>query len=279
MKCARLVRHAVLALVVGLGLACSDRRVSAPPRADGAAATSASTFAIASASTTSSPSISPSISVTPPAPKRELARLSGPWGVAYAPAEVPDTPPVLVYLHGSWSNAEESCSYFEPAAAGAFVLVCPHGNLQDASVGARGPAWVGTTSAKRAAIDRALAAASKLTPSGTLASTGGVLMGFSSGASCAVEIALAEPGRYRGLVLMAMSLSLSAPALKKAGVARVALGAAENDGSFGSLRATSRSLETAGFPVQFESFGAVGHHFAADMPTRMRDVVEWLRKE
>jgi predicted esterase len=255
--------------------ACADRRGRTSAAASSSLA-GTTTEAATSTSVGSTPSASPSASEGTPK-RRTIARATGSLGVAFAPADVPDVPPTLVYLHGSGSNAEESCPYFELAAELGFVLVCPHGDLRDATPGARGPAWSGTISGKRTAIDRALDLAATLTPSGTLARTGGILIGFSSGASCAVEIALAEPGRHRGLVLMSMPLSLSAVALKKAGVARVVLGAAENDGSYGALRATAKALEAAGLPTRFESFGRVGHHFAADMPTRMRDDVAWLR--
>jgi predicted esterase len=200
------------------------------------------------------------------------ARRSGPWGVGYAPADLPVAAAPIVYFHGMWSNPEESCPYFELAVAGTGVLLCPRGNLPAAQGGAYG----GTLVTKRASLDDALAIARTLTEGGALADEG-VLLGFSSGASMALEVAYAEPGRWPGLVLMSMSVSLSPAALRKAGVRRVVLASAENDGSCASLKATAKSLEAAGYPAKFVSFGAVGHHYAVDMRERMREAIAWVR--
>lgn len=200
------------------------------------------------------------------------SRRTGAWGVAYAPADVPRSAAPVVYFHGSWSNPEESCPYFELAVAGSAVLLCPRGNLPAAQGGAYG----GPLAKKRASLDDALAVARTLTPDGAIGAEG-VLLGFSSGASMALELAYAEPGRWPGLVLMAMSVSLSPAALKKAGVRRVVLASAENDGSYASMRATAQALASAGYPARFVGFGLVGHHYAVDMRELMRDAIAWVR--
>lgn len=200
------------------------------------------------------------------------ARRQGAWGVGYAPADLPATAAPIVYFHGMWSNPEESCPYFELGVAGTGVLLCPRGNMPAAEGGAYG----GPFAKKRASLDDALAIARTLTEGGALADEG-VLLGFSSGASMALEVAYAEPGRWPGLVLMSMSVSLSPAALRKAGVRRVVLASAENDGSYPSLVATAKSLVSAGYPARFVTFGLVGHHYAVDMRERMRDAIAWVR--
>jgi predicted esterase len=246
-------------------------------RASVAAASSVAATAPSSAATaTTSPSASASTVPAAPAstaPKlRVEARREGPWGVGYAPADLPAAAAPVVYFHGMWSNPEESCPYFELGVAGTGVLLCPRGNMPVAQGGAYG----GPMAKKRASLDDALAIARTLTDGGALADEG-VLLGFSSGASMALEVAYAEPGRWPGLVLMSMSVSLSPAALRKAGVRRVVLASAENDGSCASLRATAKSLESAGYPARFVSFGLVGHHYAVDMRERMRDAIAWVR--
>lgn len=194
------------------------------------------------------------------------ARRSGPFGIVVAPptGRVP-----IVYLHGMWASPEDSCPAFERAASAYGPLVCPRGNLPAGA----GGAWGGPLADKRRHLDEALVVA---TVNGPLAADG-VLLGFSSGAAFALELALTEK-RWSGLVLMSMSLSTTAAALRAAGVRRIVLSAGEQDGAFVSLRALATTLAAAGFPARFVSLGAVGHHFAVDMEARMVEVIAWVRE-
>jgi len=181
---------------------------------------------------------------------------------------------LLVYLHGKWASPEDSCSFFESAAERVrALLVCPRGNAPASS----GGDWSGTFESQRATVDGAIVESAALTSSGTFATTNGTLLGFSSGARLALQIALAEPGRWSGLVLMSMRLTIDAPKVAASGVRRVVLATAEDDGSGSSMRAAVAKLESVGVETRFVSLGRVGHHFATDMSTRMRDAVEWVR--
>ena len=249
-----------------------ERRVP-PPQA---------TVAVTAPSTSSSlaspplpATIAPIAPSTPPPKPRTEARASGDWGTAFAPADVRGETPPLVYLHGMWASPEDSCSFFEEAAMATGVLICPRGDRP----AREGGGWGMQLGSARKNVDAAFEAARALSGEVTIASRGGVLMGFSSGARFAVQLALAEEGRWDGLVLMSMQLHLSAPALKKAGVRRVLLATSEDDGSFGSLRANAQALQAAGLPAKFVSFGRVGHHFPPDMAKRMRDAVDWIRSD
>lgn len=245
-----------LAVVVASSVVACSRRADEHGPTPAAVATPAPT---ASAST-AAPSATASVA---PAP---TFRAKAAYGIVVAPAAV-HVP--VVYLHGMWASPEDSCSFFEAAAARVGPLVCPRGNLPPSA----GGAWGGALSNKRVHLDAALAAAAA---HGPLASEG-VLLGFSSGALFALELALHEPGRWPGLVLMSMHLSTSAAALQAAKVRRVVLAAGEQDGSFAHLRALATTLDAGGVPTRFVTLGKVGHHFAVDMEARMTDAIAWVR--
>lgn len=247
------MRLAVLAPLTFV--ACSrraDERVTTPV----VVAPTASEVATASASASSSASVAPA----------PTFRAKASYGIVVAP---PSVHVPVVYLHGMWASPEDSCSFFEPAAAHVGPLVCPRGNLAPSA----GGAWGGPLAAKRVHLDEALKAA---TAYGALADQG-VLLGFSSGALFALELAQHEPGRWPALVLMSMHLSTSAAALKAAKVRRLVLAAGEQDGSFAHLRALATTLAAGGVSTRFVTLGKVGHHFAVDMETRMTEAIDWVR--
>lgn len=243
-----------LAFVVASTLACSRRADERPP----------APAVVAPASTASASAPAPSTTASAaPAP---TFRAKAPYGIVVAP---PALHVPVVYLHGMWASPEDSCSFFEAAASRVGPLVCPRGNLPASA----GGAWGGALSHKRVHLDEALAAAAA---HGPLAHEG-VLLGFSSGAAFALELAQHEPGRWPALVLMSMSLSTSAAALRAAKVRRVVLAAGEHDGSFAHLRALATRLDAGGVPTRFVTLGKVGHHFAVDTEARMIDAIAWVR--
>jgi pimeloyl-ACP methyl ester carboxylesterase len=193
------------------------------------------------------------------------ARWSETWGIAFRPPS--SGAPAIVYLHGMWASPEDSCGPFERASiALSAPVICPRGNRPRASGGAFG----GALSEKRRSLDDAFAALS--------IDRGGTLAGFSSGAAFASELAIAEPGKWTGLVLMSMKLEIRAAAWKSAGVRRVVFAAGELDGTYAAMKAAPRICEKAGLPARFVSLGKVGHHFAVDMDDRMEDAIRWLRE-
>jgi predicted esterase len=172
-----------------------------------------------------------------------------------------------------WASPEDSCPSFEIAAAPHGFLVCPRGN---APLGA-GHMWSGDYAAVSARIKTALDAADALSPGALDRTHDGTLMGFSNGAAFAVKIAIAEEGRWSGLVLMAMDLTLDADKLKRTGIKRIVFGAGDLDGSRASLERATRAMNAAGIPSRFVSLGPVGHHFAKDMVEKMTDAIAWVR--
>jgi len=205
---------------------------------------------------------------------RAAARGHGDWGVAYAPADTSAARPAIVFLHGmnGWSP-ENSCAYFERAAAPFGFLVCPRGNAADDE----GPMWSGNYASVAPHVHAALDAAAALAPGKLARSGGGTMMGFSNGAWFAVEVATHEPGRWTGLVLISMHLELDARRLRGAGIRRVVLADGERDGSYASMKALAERTDAAGLPTRFIDLGPVGHEFPADMDARMCEAVAWVR--
>jgi predicted esterase len=201
-------------------------------------------------------------------------RAHGAWGVAYPPNDISEARPALVYLHGMWSSPEDSCAWFEPAAAPYGFLVCPRGN---APLG-EGKMWTGTYASVAPSVHAALDAAGSLAPGKLDRSAGGTLMGYSNGAYFAAEVALHEPGRWTGLVLLSMPLELDASRLRAAGVRRVVLAAGDKDMASASMKALAEALDAGGLPARFVSLGPAGHELPRDLDARMVEPVGWVRQ-
>jgi predicted esterase len=190
-------------------------------------------------------------------------RIEKSWGIAFVAGKNP-----ILYLHGMWASPEDSCSYFERAATKLDgLLICPRGNRP----AFRGGAWGGTLAEKRKSLDAARAELD------VPATASGTLLGFSSGAAFAVELALAEPGKWTGLVLMSMKMDPRAKQLKAAGVRRVVFAAGELDGSYPAMVAATKSANSVGLEAKFVTLGKVGHHFAVDMDDRMAEAITWVQ--
>ncbi len=183
-------------------------------------------------------------------------RLAGAWGVAYPPADATAPHAPIVYLHGMWATPEDSCPLLEHAATARGFLVCPRGNSPSEP---EGRMWTGTYASVAPSVHAALAIASALSPGTLDRSAGGTLVGYSNGAYFAAEIAMHEPGRWTGLVLLSMRLDLDADRLRAAGVHRVVLAAGDRDGAVAAMRAQAERLSAAGLPARFMSLGDVGH--------------------
>jgi predicted esterase len=201
----------------------------------------------------------------------------GEWGVAYAPSDAAGRRPAILYLHGMWASPEDSCPTFEPAVAPFGFLVCPRGNARIPGPGDY-KMWAGTYATVAPRLREALAATDALAQrsGAALERSGGTVVGFSNGAYFAAEVAMAEPGRWTGLVLISMKLDLNAARLRASGVARVVLAAGDRDESRASMEAAAAALDGSGLPARFMSLGPVGHAFPSDMGRRMCDAIAWV---
>jgi predicted esterase len=172
-----------------------------------------------------------------------------------------------------WAGPEESCWVFERAATPFGFLVCPRGNAPNGD----GRMWVGNYASVAPSVRAALRGAEALEPAKLDRSGGGTLIGYSNGAYFAVEVALFEPGKWTGLVLLSMRLELDVTRLRAAGVRRIVLAAGDRDGARASMRALAASTDAAGLPTRFMSLGPGGHEFPNDMPARMCVAISWVR--
>ena len=200
-------------------------------------------------------------------------RGQGDWGVAYAPVDATAARPAIMFLHGMWAGPEEQCGIFEHAAAPFGFLVCPRGNAPNGD----GRMWTGNYATVAPQLRAALNAAGALAPGKLDRSGDGTLIGYSNGAYFAVEVAMAEPGKWTGLVLLSMRVELDVTRLRAAGVRRILLAAGDRDGARASLQALAERTDAAGLPTRFTSLGPGGHEFPPDMSARMCDAVAWVR--
>lgn len=198
---------------------------------------------------------------------------SGGWSVAY----IPDDPGVsrtpIVFLHGMWATPEDTCPLLAPAATRFGVLVCPRGNVLDAGEAS----WVGTSAEASHAIRLALRASEEAAHGSIAWGSGGTLIGYSSGAYFAAEVACAEPGRWNGLVLLSMKLHLDPGRLRAAGVQRVVLAAGERDDAWRPLKVLEAQLVDAGVETRFVSLGPAEHPLPSDVGSRLCPSIAWVR--
>ena len=103
----------------------------------------------------------------------------------------------------------------------------------------------------------------------------GVAVGFSQGSYVAVDLVKARLARFRGLVLLGAEMHPNAQTLKDAGVKRVALGAGSLDGAHDSLVIEARRLDGEGLETRFFELGHVGHTYAVEETTILRDAIAW----
>lgn len=231
------------------------------------------------------------------------ARMQGAWGVAYPPArgvagaransdrandagsrsgnaDARETKPAIVFLHGMWAGPEESCGAFEQGAAPFGFLVCPRGNAPQG----QGRMWAGTYADAARSIQAAIRATTAASATGASApvldaSRDGTLIGYSNGAYFAAEVAMAEGGRWTGLVLLSMKLDLDATRLKNAGIRRVVLAAGDKDGVRASMLQSAVHLTESGLTTRFLSLGPGGHELPSDISARMCEAIAWAREE
>jgi predicted esterase len=204
-------------------------------------------------------------------------RLTGSWGVAYPPSDASAPRAPIVYLHGMWATPEDSCPLLAPAATARGFLVCPRGNSPSSP---EGRMWTGTYATVAPWVHSALDTASALSPGALDRQAAGTLVGYSNGAYFAAEIAMHEPGRWPGLVLLSMRLDLDADKLRAAGVRRVVLAAGDRDGSRASMRAQAARLSEAGLSARFMSLGDVGHELPVPpgIDATLAEALAWVRE-
>jgi predicted esterase len=179
---------------------------------------------------------------------------------------------VTVLLHGMCGDPRNACLPFADVTTTRSWLVCPRG--EDACGGA-GASW------RLRGDDAQLVEASVRS---TARQHGGqvdvaaprVLVGFSLGGIAAVQIAQGSSGTYEGLVVIESLVHPDPALLKRAGVKRVVLAAADLDATSAPLQKDAKTLAAQGLPTLFVSLGAYGHGYPPDIAERMHDAMQWV---
>jgi predicted esterase len=197
-------------------------------------------------------------------------RLGGQDILAYPPVSGSASPPMaVVYLHGVHGRAENGCPWFRGGASEVGWLVCPEGAVHEANGTA---SWGGDVFAQGAVVSRALRAAEEHGAS----SEPGVAVGFSEGGYVALDLVKTHQARFRGLVLIAApEAHPSARKLHETGVVRVALAAGSEDAAYAPLVEDTKRLQREGMDARFYDLGHVGHTYAAEDTTTLRDAIAW----
>jgi predicted esterase len=178
-------------------------------------------------------------------------------------------PMSVVYLHGVRGRVENGCPWFRSGASELGWLVCP-----EAIEPQPGGTWSwGADVFKQApVVARALHAAQEQGAS----SEPGVAVGFSQGSYVALDLVKAHLAKFRGLVLLGAELHPNAKTLRDAGVVRIALGAGQQDSiAHASLIEEAKRLDGAGIETCFFDLGHVGHTYAVEDTTVLRDAIAW----
>jgi phospholipase/carboxylesterase len=200
--------------------------------------------------------------------------------VVHAPAGKAPHPPLIVLLHGSGADERDMISLWTQLP-GDFVVVSPRAPFADGTGGYR---WYRRPMAGRAAdvaISRTIVdtliddAARRFDADPKRIFVGG----FSQGAVMAYDIALKEPGRFRGAAILSGSLfpgdAKGRPA--GAGPTRVAFfighGTADNRIPFAAATAARAALDRLGVPVSFHAYPGMRHETGA---REIDDLGRWL---
>ena len=189
--------------------------------------------------------------------------------MAFPPAKsAARAPMTVVYLHGRHARVANGCPWFRSGASELGWLVCPEGPEEqpDGSW-----SWGADVFAQGAIVARTL----RVAVANGATREPGVAVGFSQGSYVAVDLVKARLARFRGLVLLGAEMHPNAQTLKDAGVKRVALGAGSLDGAHDSLAIEARRLDGEGLETRFFELGHVGHTYAVEETTILRDAIAW----
>jgi hypothetical protein len=181
---------------------------------------------------------------------------------------------LIGHLHGMCGGPSYACAKWVGAVADVGALVCPSGNKRCGDPQTGPETWEEPTYWELVqTMDRDLEASiervEKKYP-GAIAREGAILTAYSRGAYVAPNIVSRHPGRWPYLVLIEATASLSAPALRAAGVRAVALVAGERSTEIAGMRKREAELARAGFPVKLFVMPKAGHLFSDDIEDIMR---------
>ena len=219
-------------------------------------------------------------SVTPSLWAHASVAQSGLTYLVHEPAVKTGHPPLIMLLHGSGADEKDMIG-LAPQLPDTFVVVSPRAPFRDAGGGYR---WYGRAAATRTAdiatsrriVDTMVADAVKrfdADPQRVF------LAGFSQGAVMVYEVALREPGRFRGAAVLSGTLFPFATSGLAAGGETthesffVAHGTADDRIAFGTTAAARATLARLGVPTVFHAYPGMSHTIGA---AETRDLSAWL---
>jgi predicted esterase len=176
----------------------------------------------------------------------------------------------LIFLHGLCGHAQGYVQSFQFSAARFGVVIAPQGDV----VCGRGPwaSWSSNVAALETRIDRALTTLGRTEPRSELA-----LIGYSLGATRALDLVRRSPGRYTRLILIAAPSVPSARGL--AGVRRALMMAGERDRKDLMQRGV-RVMRAAGITSEFMALPGAAHgEMGPDAERVMGEALDWLFAE
>jgi hypothetical protein len=166
-----------------------------------------------------------------------------------------------------------ACGYWLGAGTDEGFMVCPEGNTR---CGASGPSsWDESFAAMDKDLEAAIAVVDAAHP-GEITREGSILTAFSRGAYAAPVIASMHPGRWPYLILAEADVTLSAAALRAAGVKAVVLLAGEWGTQIKGEKETVKRLQAEKFPALFLTMEKAGHYYSADIDELMRRAITFV---
>ena len=180
---------------------------------------------------------------------------------------------LLANLHGMCNPPGYACGYWVNAGTAQGFMICPEGNT---TCGAGGPSsWEESFGEMDRDLEAAITAVDEAYP-GELTRRGAVLTAFSRGAYAAPVIASMHPGRWPYLILAEADVTLTAYALRKAGVKAVVLLAGEYGTQIKGERETVARLQAEHFPARFLTMKKAGHYYSADIDDLMAEAISFV---
>ena len=180
---------------------------------------------------------------------------------------------ILANLHGMCNPPGYACGYWVNAGTAHGFMICPEGNT---TCGAGGPSsWDESFVDMDRDLEAAIGAVEEAYP-GELTRKGAVLTAFSRGAYAAPVIAGMHPGRWPYLILAEADVTLTAYALRKAGVKAVVLLAGEYGTQIKGERDTVTRLQAEHFPARFLTMKKAGHYYSADIDDLMAEALAFV---
>lgn len=180
---------------------------------------------------------------------------------------------ILANLHGMCNPPGYACGYWVNAGTAQGFMICPEGNT---TCGAGGPSsWDESFVDMDRDLEAAIGAVEEAYP-GELTRRGAVLTAFSRGAYAAPVIASMHPGRWPYLILAEADVTLTAYALRKAGVRAVVLLAGEYGTQIKGERDTIARLQAEHFPARFLTMKKAGHYYSADIDDLMAEALAYV---